>query len=182
GFIPLLLESIRARFNSFARSAGHGHYLSAFECFRLLRSQPSLSSFRLEESAGVFTLSRKATVPKSMKPIKLSRRSFVKNSAAASVPALLAANILPFAAAETAQRTSRRLKVVCVGGHPDDPESGCAGTLARYSAEGHSVTIVYLTRGERGIPNTGLDEAARIRTAEAEAACKIIGAKAVFAG
>ncbi len=25
----------------------------------------------------------------------------------------------------------RPLKVVCVGGHPDDPESGCGGTLAR---------------------------------------------------
>ena len=25
-------------------------------------------------------------------------------------------------------------KIVCVGGHPDDPESGCGGTLARYAA------------------------------------------------
>jgi LmbE family N-acetylglucosaminyl deacetylase len=43
-------------------------------------------------------------------------------------------------------------KIVCVGGHPDDPESGCGGTLARYAALGASVTIVYLTRGEAGIP------------------------------
>jgi len=33
----------------------------------------------------------------------------------------------------------------------DDPESGCAGTLARYAQLGHRVTVVYLTRGERGI-------------------------------
>jgi LmbE family N-acetylglucosaminyl deacetylase len=41
---------------------------------------------------------------------------------------------------------------------------------------------VYLTRGERGIQGKSLDEAATIRTAEAEAACKVMGARAVFAG
>jgi LmbE family N-acetylglucosaminyl deacetylase len=76
----------------------------------------------------------------------------------------------------------RRLKVVCVGGHPDDPESGCGGTLARYAAAGHAVTILYLTRGEAGIAGKSHDEAATIRTAEAETACKILGAKPVFAG
>ena len=45
---------------------------------------------------------------------------------------------------------SRKLNVVCVGGHPDHPESGCGGTLARYSARGHNVTMIYLTRGEAG--------------------------------
>ena len=38
-----------------------------------------------------------------------------------------------------------KLKVACVGAHPDDPESGCGGTLARYSQAGHRVTILYLT-------------------------------------
>src|SRR5919201_1644930 len=76
----------------------------------------------------------------------------------------------------------KSLKVVCVGGHPDDPESGCGGTLARYAALGHAVTIIYLTRGEAGIPGKSLDEAARIRTAESEAACKIIGASPKFFG
>ncbi len=85
-------------------------------------------------------------------------------------------------AALAPQTAQRPLKVVCAGAHPDDPESGCAGTLARYAAEGHRVTIVYLTRGERGIGGTSLDDAARIRTAEAERASKIIGAKAAFAG
>src|SRR5947209_17237103 len=77
---------------------------------------------------------------------------------------------------------NRRLNIVCIGGHPDDPESGCGGTLARYAALGHAVTIVYLTRGERGIAGKSLDEAARIRTGECEAACKIIGAKPLFFG
>ena len=75
-----------------------------------------------------------------------------------------------------------RLKVVVVGAHPDDPETGCGGTMARYAAAGHRVTALYLTRGERGIPGKSLEEAARIRTAEARAACRILGAKPLFAG
>jgi LmbE family N-acetylglucosaminyl deacetylase len=74
------------------------------------------------------------------------------------------------------------LKVVCVGAHPDDPESGCGGTLSAYTASGHKVTVIYLTRGERGIQGKSLDEAAKIRTAEAEAACRLIGATPMFAG
>jgi len=98
----------------------------------------------------------------------IDRRGFLLGSAA---PALLAT-----------ERTSRPLKIVCVGAHPDDPESGCGGTLARYSAGGHKVTILYLTRGERGIPGKSLDEAARIRTAEAQTASGILGAVPRFAG
>ena len=86
------------------------------------------------------------------------------------------------APALAAAQTPRRLNVVCVGGHPDDPESGCGGTLARYAAAGHSTAIVYLTRGEAGIRGKSHAEAAAIRSAECEAACKILGARAIFAG
>src|SRR6058998_582234 len=112
----------------------------------------------------------------------ITRRDFMKHSAALAAPAILAANALPLTAAEPESGAARKLKVVCVGGHPDDPESGCAGTLTRYSELGHSVTIIYLTRGERGINGKSLDEAARIRSAECEAACRIIGAKPAFFG
>jgi LmbE family N-acetylglucosaminyl deacetylase len=88
----------------------------------------------------------------------------------------------PLAALQAGQTSSAALKIVCVGGHPDDPESGCGGALARYAAAGAQVTIIYLTRGEAGIPGKSHDEAARIRTAEAQAASKILGAKPVFAG
>jgi LmbE family N-acetylglucosaminyl deacetylase len=76
----------------------------------------------------------------------------------------------------------RVLSVVCVGAHPDDPESGCGGTLALYAAWGHRVTVIYLTRGEAGIPGKSHQEAAAIRTAEAEQACRILGARPAFAG
>jgi LmbE family N-acetylglucosaminyl deacetylase len=84
--------------------------------------------------------------------------------------------------AEAAPDRSRKLKIACVGAHPDDPETGCGATLARYARRGHNVTIIYLTRGEAGIAGTTHDEAARIRTEEALKACQVLGAKAVFAG
>jgi LmbE family N-acetylglucosaminyl deacetylase len=109
----------------------------------------------------------------------LSRRTFTTRSAA--VLGLLQP-ALATAAEPTAPAPARALHVVCVGAHPDDPESGCGGTLARFAETGHHVTIVYLTRGEAGIRGKSHDEAAAIRTAEAEEACKILGAKPVFAG
>jgi LmbE family N-acetylglucosaminyl deacetylase len=105
-----------------------------------------------------------------------SRRRFVKQTAAGigllSLPALLSAKTV----------ATEKLKIVCVGGHPDDPESGCGGTLARFTVAGHAVTIIYLTRGEAGIPGKSHGDAADIRTREAVEACKILRTKPVFAG
>jgi LmbE family N-acetylglucosaminyl deacetylase len=112
----------------------------------------------------------------------LSRRTFIQHSAAVAGLAGLASHSVTASSAEGGAVAQKPLKIICVGGHPDDPESACAGTLTRYAALGHEVTVIYLTRGERGIKSAALDDAARIRTAEAEAACRIMGAKAVFAG
>ncbi|HVX50005.1 MAG TPA: PIG-L deacetylase family protein [Chitinophagaceae bacterium] len=107
-----------------------------------------------------------------------SRRKFVKS-------VTTAAGILPLSAilhAQPAARQTGKLKVVCVGGHPDDPESGCGGTLAKFVKAGHDVTIIYLTTGEAGIPGKSHNEAAAIRKQEAINACKVLGTKYVFAG
>jgi LmbE family N-acetylglucosaminyl deacetylase len=105
-----------------------------------------------------------------------SRRRFVKNAAAGlgllSLPGFPASQKDP----------DKKLKIVCVGGHPDDPESGCGGTLARFSAAGSAVAIIYLTRGEAGIPGKSYGEAANIRTQESLEACKILHVRPVFAG
>ena len=79
-------------------------------------------------------------------------------------------------------REDKKLNVVCVGAHPGDPEFGCGGTLAKYSDAGHSVTLIYLTRGEAGDPTKSFGESAVLRTREAEASCKVLKAKARFAG
>jgi LmbE family N-acetylglucosaminyl deacetylase len=76
----------------------------------------------------------------------------------------------------------RKRKIAVVGGHPDDPESGCGGTMARLADLGHEVVAIYLTRGEAGIGGKSHQEAAAIRTAECQEACKILKARPVFAG
>src|SRR3989442_15878488 len=108
-----------------------------------------------------------------MKEGDLTRRSFVKQSALAAVTTLPLASTAGESAAAS-------LKIVCVGAHPDDPESGCGGTLARYAALGHAGTIVYLTRGGRGISGKSLGEGARIPTGEGGTACKITCPQPLF--
>jgi LmbE family N-acetylglucosaminyl deacetylase len=103
-----------------------------------------------------------------------SRRQFLQNSFGG-----LSLLTMPM---ELSHQPFKKMKIVCVGGHPDDPESGCGGTIAKFSELGHDVTVIYLTRGEAGINGKSHDEAATIRTQEAVAACKILNAKAVFAG
>jgi LmbE family N-acetylglucosaminyl deacetylase len=99
---------------------------------------------------------------------------FSRRTALAGAGSLLASALASPAAA--------RRKLVVFGAHPDDPESGAGGTMARFAAAGHDVVALYLTRGERGITGKSLDEAAAIRTREAEAACRILGARPLFAG
>src|ERR1017187_9479190 len=112
-----------------------------------------------------------------MKQTIFSRRNFVKNTGSAL-------GLLPFLPLSEKLKINDAVnkKIVCVGGHPDDPESGCGGTLARFANEGHDVTIIYLTTGEAGIENKSHAEAAAIRKQEAIDACKILNAKPVFAG
>ena len=106
-----------------------------------------------------------------------TRRTFAKNIVVAT-----AAFSLPAFAKAGRGKEKKKLKIVCVGGHPDDPESGCGGTLALLAEQKHDVTIIYLTSGEAGIHGKSFAEAASIRTKEAIAACKILNAKPVFAG
>jgi LmbE family N-acetylglucosaminyl deacetylase len=110
----------------------------------------------------------------------LSRRRFVKGAAAGlgfiSLPALAVGH------SGNSSGKARTLKIICFGGHPDDPESGCGGTLAKLAGQGHTVKILYLTRGEAGIPGKSHQEAASIRSREAEEACKILKVEPFFAG
>src|SRR4051812_24991432 len=77
--------------------------------------------------------------------------------------------------------SGRRFNIVAVGAHPDDPETGCGGTIARLAGDGHRVTVVYLTRGEAGVKHGDRATTARLRTSEALSGAGILGAKAVFA-
>jgi LmbE family N-acetylglucosaminyl deacetylase len=76
----------------------------------------------------------------------------------------------------------RRFKsVLVVFPHPDDETVNCGGTLSRFSRAGSVVTVLLLTRGERGnggaIPDSALGE---IRNAEALRAADILGASSLI--
>src|SRR6188508_574163 len=106
-----------------------------------------------------------------------SRRKFLQSSLGG-----LGAMAVPSGLKAKTNKPVKKMKVVCVGGHPDDPERIGGGTLAKFAAAGHDVTIIYLTGGEAGIEGKSHDEAANIRSKEAIAASKILNAKPVFAG
>src|SRR6266550_3018615 len=75
----------------------------------------------------------------------------------------------------------RRFKsVLVVFPHPDDETVNCGGTINRLSRAGSAVTVLLLTRGERGDAGGLLDPAlAQIRDAEAVRAADILGASRV---
>lgn len=100
---------------------------------------------------------------------EISRRDLFLGGAAALLP-------LPHL------QERKKLKVVAAGGHPDDPESGAGGTIARYAELGHEAVNLYLTRGEAGIRGKSHEEAAAIRSAEIDKACAILKARPIFAG
>ncbi len=77
---------------------------------------------------------------------------------------------------------SKKLKIIVVGAHPGDPECGCGGTIALFTAAGHEVVAAYLTRGEAGVQGKSYEEAGKIRTDEALKECKIIKCRAEFFG
>lgn len=104
-----------------------------------------------------------------------SRRNFIKNAMAATGGATL-----PSLLSATPDRVTDKKKIVIVGGHPDDPECGCAGTAVQLVKKGHEVTLFYLTNGDEGIEGKTHEEAAAIRRAECIAACKVLGTKPLF--
>ena len=74
------------------------------------------------------------------------------------------------------------MKVLAVAAHPDDLELLCGGTLARFAAEGHTVTMCHVSRGDRGSYIHSMEEIASIRLKEASSAAKVLGANHVSLG
>ena len=67
-------------------------------------------------------------------------------------------------------------RVLCVVAHPDDMEYGTSAAVARWTARGIEVGYLLVTRGEAGMPNPS-EETARLRVAEQQAACAVVGVK-----
>jgi LmbE family N-acetylglucosaminyl deacetylase len=111
----------------------------------------------------------------------ISRRNMMQISGLTAVASLIG---LPSYSQISAKGKShqKKRKLIVAGAHPDDPESGCGGTMALFAAEGHEVVCAYLTKGEAGIEGKSHEEAAKIRTEEALKACNILNARAEFLG
>lgn len=73
-------------------------------------------------------------------------------------------------------------RVMVVGAHPDDPEFGCAGTVATWAQAGKSITYVLLTSGDKGSrePQPRPGELAAMREKEQRAAAKDLGVERVI--
>ena len=71
-------------------------------------------------------------------------------------------------------------KAMVIGAHPDDPETGCGGTMIVLKQAGYEVVSVYMTKGEGGIVGKSHDEAAAIRSQEAREACKVLDCRPVL--
>lgn len=113
---------------------------------------------------------------------RITRRTLLGHSGRLAGTVAFGLPLLESSFGEQPSAATRQLKVVVAGGHPDDPESGCGGTMARYADLSHDVVALYLTRGEAGIPGKSHEEAATIRTAECQKACEILKARPLFAG
>lgn len=64
--------------------------------------------------------------------------------------------------------------VLAIGAHPDDIELGAGGTIAQHAAIGDNVTMLVMTGGELGTPDSG------DRVVEARKAATILGADIIF--
>jgi len=74
------------------------------------------------------------------------------------------------------------MKIMAFGPHPDDVEFLCAGTLAKYRAQGNEVAIAVMTQGDVGSPTLSRDQIAAVREKEARASAAIIGAAFFWLG
>ncbi len=74
------------------------------------------------------------------------------------------------------------MNILAVGAHPDDIEILCAGTLALYAAQGHTVFMASFTCGDMGDLKIPPAKLARLRREESEAAAAVIGARLLWPG
>jgi LmbE family N-acetylglucosaminyl deacetylase len=107
---------------------------------------------------------------------KISRRNMIGIAGISAAGSLIG----PPAFSGLTVSDGTKMKIIVVGAHPGDPECGCGGSIALFTAEGHEVIAAYLTRGGGGIQGKSDEEASGIRTEEALKACKILNARPVF--
>jgi len=79
------------------------------------------------------------------------------------------------ALAQSSATEDGKPRIICIGAHPDDAESGAAGTAAMWLAKGYHVKFVAVTNGDVGHWKESGPELARRRKAEVEHGAKLVG-------
>lgn len=74
------------------------------------------------------------------------------------------------------------MNVLAIGAHPDDLEMLCGGTLAKYAAQGHRVSMIHVSTGNVGHRVIPQDELILTRAREAREAGALIGAEVISLG
>jgi LmbE family N-acetylglucosaminyl deacetylase len=84
-------------------------------------------------------------------------------------------------AGRTNNKTPSFKRVLVVSAHPDDPEFGAGGSVARMAKDGAKVTYVIVTDGSQGgeDPTQKDSELTAIRQREQRAAARVLGVKKV---
>ena len=72
-------------------------------------------------------------------------------------------------------------RVLVIGAHPDDPEFGCAATIAKWASQGREIHYLLLTSGDKGShdPAQRPGQVAAKREEEQRAAAKELGVQSV---
>lgn len=108
----------------------------------------------------------------------MDRRSMLKITGATLAGTTLSG--IPAFSCEASPEASEGKKALIIGAHPDDPETGCGGTMILLQQAGYEVVSVYMTKGEAGIQGKTHEESAAIRVKEATEASKMLGARPLF--
>lgn len=108
----------------------------------------------------------------------MDRRSMLKITGATLAGTTLSG--IPAFSREASPKASEGKKALIIGAHPDDPETGCGGTMILLKQAGYEVVSVYMTKGEAGIQGKTHEESAAIRVKEATEASKMLGARPLF--
>jgi len=69
----------------------------------------------------------------------------------------------------------KKINVIVIGAHPDDPDGTAGGTAIKFAELGHNVLFVSLTNGDAGHQSKGGGALAKIRRDEAQEAGKRLG-------
>ncbi len=79
-------------------------------------------------------------------------------------------------------KARKPLRILAVGAHPDDVEFCCAGTLARCIERGDQVTVAFACQGDSASMDRSPEEIVKIRSREAHAAARLLGADLIEMG